>query len=42
MAAIMAFGIALLVRDGALMIVACALSVGAAVLGAGLFASKQG
>ncbi len=42
MAAIMAFGIALLVRDGVLMIVACALSVGAVALGAGLFASKQG
>jgi hypothetical protein len=42
MAAIMAFGIALLVRDGALMLVACALSVGAMALGAGLFASKQG
>ncbi len=42
MAAIMAFGIALLVRDGVLMIVACALSVGAVALGAGLFASKSG
>ncbi|WP_235513451.1 MULTISPECIES: exopolysaccharide biosynthesis protein [unclassified Sphingomonas] len=42
MAAIMAFGIALLVRDGLLMIVACALSVGAVALGAGLFASKAG
>lgn len=42
MAAIMAFGIALLVRDGLLMIVACALSVGAVALGAGLFASKGG
>ncbi len=42
MAAIMAFGIALLVRDGVLMIVGCALSVGAVGLGAGLFASKQG
>ncbi len=42
MAAIMAFGIALLVRDGVLMIVACALSVGAVALGAGLFASRQG
>ncbi|KQN71776.1 exopolysaccharide biosynthesis protein [Sphingomonas sp. Leaf62] len=42
MAAIMAFGIALLVRDGVLMMVACALSVGAVGLGAGLFASKQG
>ncbi|MEN2748408.1 exopolysaccharide biosynthesis protein [Sphingomonas sp. T9W2] len=42
MAAIMAFGIALLVRDGVLMVVACALSVGAVALGAGLFASRQG
>ena len=42
MAAIMAFGIALLVRDGLLMIVACALSIGAVALGAGLFASKGG
>ncbi len=42
MAAIMAFGIALLVRDGALMVVACALSIGAVALGAGLFASRQG
>ncbi|PZO80018.1 exopolysaccharide biosynthesis protein [Sphingomonas hankookensis] len=42
MAAIMAFGIALLVRDGVLMIVACTLSVGAVALGAGLLASKQG
>ncbi len=42
MAAIMAFGIALLVRDGALMIVALLLSVGAVVLGAGLLASKGG
>ena len=42
MAAIMAFGIALLVRDGLLMIVACTLSVGAVALGAGLFASKSG
>jgi hypothetical protein len=42
MAAIMAFGIALLVRDGVLMIVACALSVGAVALGAGLFVSRQG
>lgn len=42
MAAIMAFGIALLVRDGVLMMVACALSVGAVALGAGLFASRQG
>ncbi|KQM57166.1 MULTISPECIES: exopolysaccharide biosynthesis protein [unclassified Sphingomonas] len=40
MAAIMAFGIALLVRDGLLMIVACVLSVGAVALGAGLFASR--
>ena len=42
MAAIMAFGIALLVRDGLLMLVACALSVGAVALGAGLFAGRQG
>lgn len=42
MAAIMAFGIALLVRDGVLMVFACALSVGAVALGAGLFASRQG
>ncbi len=42
MAAIMAFGIALLVRDGVLMMVACALSVGAVALGAGLFATRGG
>lgn len=42
MAAIMAFGIALLVRDGVLMIVALALSVGAVALGAGLFATRGG
>lgn len=42
MAAIMAFGIALLVRDGVLMVIACALSVGAVALGAGLFVSRQG
>ncbi len=42
MAAIMAFGVALLVRDGALMLAACALSVGAVALGAGLFAGRSG
>lgn len=40
MAAIMAFGIALLVRDGVLMLVACALAIGAFAVGAGLFATR--
>ncbi len=40
MAAIMAFGIALLVRDGVLMLVACALAIGAVAVGAGLFAAR--
>lgn len=40
MVAIMAFGIALLVRDGVLMLIACALAIGAFAVGFGLFAGQ--
>jgi hypothetical protein len=40
MLAILAFGIALLVRDGVLMLVACALALGAIGVGTGLFVDQ--
>ncbi|MFW2828396.1 exopolysaccharide biosynthesis protein [Sphingomonas sp. ID0503] len=41
MLAILAFGIALLVRDGVLMLIACALALTAVAVGIGLFAAKE-